>query len=243
MTTMWPSGRRDALVIVAKYPAPGFVKTRLGASIGLTQSALLYRAFLQDLAARFTAASHIAGYDLIWACVECDSPMTEILGDDAVIIAQRGVGFDERLYAIARDVSAMSYTRTIILGSDSPQVPMRTIERGFDLLASYDVALGPAEDGGYYLVGLKNEPTPPDIFTGIEMSTPLVLAQTLARAHTYNLSVCSLEMTFDVDTEADLPRLALALDAAPALAPRTRAVLGTILDWATLTEGETHGAR
>jgi hypothetical protein len=220
---------RDALVIVAKYPSPGRVKTRLGATIGYEQSALLYGAFLQDLADRFSQAAPVDGYDLLWACVEDAATMASVLGAEARIIVQRGDDFAERLYYICRDVAARGYTRTAILGSDSPQVPGAAIAEAFAALRDTDVVLGPADDGGYYLVGLWNQPAPPDLFTGITMSTPLVFTQTVERAHSLGLAVRVAPATFDVDNEVDLLRLAHALDAFPALAPRTHMLLESML--------------
>jgi rSAM/selenodomain-associated transferase 1 len=218
-------------VIVAKYPAPGRVKTRLGASIGYEQSALLYGAFLRDMAERFSHAARVDGYDLLWACVEDAATMAPVLGADTRIIVQRGDDFAERLYNICRDVAARGYTRTAILGSDSPHVSGAAIAEAFAALrdANADVVLGPADDGGYYLVGLWNQPAPPDLFTGITMSTPLVFTQTVERARSLGLAVRVAPATFDVDGEADLPRLAHALDAAPTLAPRTLKLLRDLL--------------
>lgn len=229
MTTSERNGHRDALVIVAKYPAAGQVKTRLGATIGYEQSAHLYRAFLHDLAHRFSQAALVDGYDLFWACPDDPTPLRTLLHTNGRILPQRGQDFAERLRNICRDVAALGYARTIILGSDSPQIPTATIARAFALLRDADVALGPADDGGYYLIGLHNHPAPPDLFTGIEMSTSRVLRQTLESAARLGLSVRQLAATFDVDTEADLLRLAHALDAEPMLAPRTHAVLETLL--------------
>ena len=233
--------RRDALVIVAKYPRPGHVKTRLGASIGFARAARLYRAFLDDLAERFTQAEARAGYDLIWACADDPAALARLLGPEAGarMIRQRGDDFAARLYHICRDTAALGYERTVILGSDSPQAPVSAVSRALALLECADVTLGPADDGGYYLVGVRNRPTPPDIFTGIVMSTPWVLAQTLERVATLGLSARVIETTFDVDTEADMLRLAQTLDAAPALAPRTHALLREL---AARTEGDTYGA-
>ena len=217
--------RRDALVIVAKYPRPGHVKTRLGASIGFEQSARLYSAFLHDLVGRFTTASAHGGYDLIWACADDPALMTPILGHGKRMMRQRGEDLAERLYAICCDTAALGYERTIILGSDSPHAPAAAVTDALALLESADVALGPAEDGGYYLVGVRNQPTPPDIFTGVTMSTSAVLAETVERVAALGLSAQFIKTTFDVDTEADMIRLAHLLDASPTLAPHTHELL------------------
>ena len=217
--------RGDALVIVAKYPRPGHVKTRLGASIGFEQSARLYSAFLRDLTERFTTASAHDSYHLIWACADDPTLMESILGHGKRMIRQRGEDLAERLYAICCDTAALGYERTIILGSDSPHVPAAAVTDALALLESADVALGPAEDGGYYLVGIRNQPTPPDIFTGVTMSTSAVLAETLERVAALGLSAQFIKTTFDVDTEADMIRLAHLLDASPTLAPHTHELL------------------
>ena len=240
-----PTRQHDALVIVAKYPAAGHVKTRLGATIGFEQSARLYHAFLCDLHERFSHASMTGGYDLIWACPDDPTSLTSIVGAEARILQQHGDDFAERLYQICRDCAALGYSRTVILGSDSPQAPANTMTRALALLASSDVVLGPAEDGGYYLIALRNQPTPPDLFTGITMSTPQVLAQTIERAATLGLSVELLESLSDVDVEEDLWQLGRALDASPSLAPRTHTLLQTLLTQAARpahSGGDGHGA-
>jgi uncharacterized protein len=228
--------RRDALVIVAKYPTPGKVKTRLGATIGNQRAADLYAAFLRDLRTRFAAAATMSGYDLIWACVPTETSMTTRLGTTATILPQRGHDFAERLYNICRDVAARGYRHTAILGSDAPQVAAATVVQAFHALMTADVVVGPAEDGGYYLIGVKNRPVPPDLFTGIEMSTERVLRETLARVGQLGLTYTQLATTFDVDTELDLMRLAHVLDRAPLLAPHTSYLLRTILAEATLAD-------
>lgn len=245
MTRTNPTRQHDALVIVAKYPAAGRVKTRLGVTIGFEQSAHLYRAFLCDLHERFSQVATTCSFDLIWACPDDPASLAPIVGAEARILQQRGDNFAERLYHICRDCAALGYSRTVILGSDSPQAPTDIVTRALTLLTSFDVVLGPAEDGGYYLIGLHNQPAPPDLFTGITMSTPQVFAQTLERAATLGLTVDLLEAIGDVDVEEDLWRLARALDAAPSLAPRTHALLqtyGTQASRPAHSGGDGHGA-
>ena len=233
--------RRNALVIVAKYPRPGHVKTRLGATIGFEQAARLYRAFLRDLAQRFTGAALAGEYDLIWACADDLALMAHILGPEARMMPQCGEELAQRLYHVCHDTASLGYARTIILGSDSPHVSAEAITRAFTLLESADVVLGPADDGGYYLAGLRNHPTPPDIFTGIVMSTSEVFAQTLERVDTLGLSVRQIEATFDVDTTEDMLRLAHLLDGSPALAPHTHALLESLSARAERPEGDANG--
>jgi len=229
----------DALVIVAKYPEPGVVKTRLAALIGAPQAATLYRAFLGDLAERFGAAQRAAGYHLRWACAPGRRPVEAlrgVVGDEGDIFAQRGDDFAERLYAIACDVRSAGYRRLVIMSSDSPHLPTGAVRAAFAALDSADVALGPAEDGGYYLVALPldgpacQRGAPPDLFRGVQMSTATTRASVSARAQALGLSTALLTPTFDIDEAPDLARLWVALrHADERLAPRTRLALAGLL--------------
>ncbi|MGI8827361.1 MAG: TIGR04282 family arsenosugar biosynthesis glycosyltransferase [Chloroflexota bacterium] len=210
----------DALVIVAKYPEAGAVKTRLGASIGYENAAHLYRAFLVDLVERFCRPQCSSLYHHFWSCPPAGRLLAEILGHDATILGQRGDNFADRLFNICLDMAAEGYRRLVIMASDSPQLPAAVVQHGFDALNTRDVVLGPAEDCGYYLIGLHLYPEPPDLFRGIEMSTPAVLARTVVRAADLACSVALLPYSFDVDEARDLPRLLDVLeksgmDAAP----------------------------
>jgi rSAM/selenodomain-associated transferase 1 len=211
----------DALVILAKQPLPGVVKTRLGATIGFERAAALYRAFLDDLRRRFEAAARTDGYTLVWACAPDTASLAPLLGLGAGLIAQRGEDLAERLYHVCVDLRASGYHRAVILGSDSPHLPAVAVTCAFDSLRRRDAVLGPAEDGGYYLVGVHLRPQPPDLFRGIRMSTPTVLQETRARARALGCSIGLLEPHFDVDEERDLDRLAAALRAGTFLAPAT----------------------
>lgn len=219
----------NALVIFAKYPEPGQVKTRLGKTIGDERAAALYRAFLADLAARFSNAAPQDGYDLYWACQPEMRPLAEIVGPQAQCFDQRGATLDERLANVCADLRAQGYSRAVILGSDAPHLPTALVRDAFARLAAHDAVFGPAEDGGYYLVGLRLEPEPPDLFSGIQMSTASVLAETLQRAELQRLTVALLPTLFDIDEAADLPRLAALLGDGTYEAPQTRAVLRQLI--------------
>ncbi|MEO7000947.1 MAG: TIGR04282 family arsenosugar biosynthesis glycosyltransferase [Ktedonobacterales bacterium] len=231
----------DALVIVAKYPEPGAVKTRLGATIGHERAANLYRAFLADLAARFGAAN---GYRLHWAVApgaHSIGALQTVFGPGARLFAQRGDDFAVRLYSIVEDMRDAGYRRVAILSSDAPQLPTWLVTDAFAALATGDVALAPAEDGGYSLIALHLEratgAAPPDLFRGIHMSTPTVLAETLQRAASLGLSTTLLPTSFDVDEASDLARLWAALADDATLAPQTYAALAELLPAMTAQAG------
>ena len=216
----------DVLAIVAKYPQPGRVKTRLGASIGHSAAAALYQAFLSDLAARFTRAATEDNYILWWACAPGFGPLQEIVGSDALLLTQRGVDFAERLYHVALDMRAFGVRRLVIMGSDSPHLAAALIREAFLAIEPRQVVLGPAEDGGYYLIGFDLAAGAPDFFRGIEMSTPHVLEETLARASALNFTAHLLPKTFDVDGIDDLQYLARTLaDTSVPECPHTLALL------------------
>ena len=215
----------DLLAIVAKYPQPGAVKTRLGARIGHENAARLYHSFLLDLRERFEAAAARDGYTLCWAYAPGLPSLRPLVRAGSLILPQRGDNFAARLRNITLDAAARGCERIVILGSDSPQVSGDIVAQAFTALETHDLALGPADDGGYYLIALRLRPEPLDLFSGIRMSTPTVLAETLERARASGLSVALLGATFDVDTTADLDRLRATLEADVALAPQTLAAL------------------
>lgn len=216
----------DALAIVAKYPEPGTVKTRLGAAIGYRNAADLYRAFLVDLAKQYGDNQHVDNYHLHWACAPSLQPMASVIGKGASLLQQRGRDFAERLFNVCVDMRSKGYRRLVISSSDSPHLPVGVVRQAFELLNRRDVVLGPAEDGGYYLIGLHLHPEAPDLFCGIPMSTATVLNDTVRRAEALGATVGMLTSTFDVDEAEDLPRLKQTLLRADvSLTPRTWEVL------------------
>jgi rSAM/selenodomain-associated transferase 1 len=216
----------DILAIVAKYPHPGQVKTRLGSGIGYASAAALYRAFLCDLADRFSSAGWDHGFTLSWACAPGPDQLQDIVGADARVLTQRGVDFADRLYYLAVDMETLGVRRLVIMSSDSPHLATAVVRDAFLAIHPGRVVLGPAEDGGYYLIGFDMTSGVPDLFRGIQMSTPHVLRETMARAVALHFSICLLPATYDIDEVSDLERLAreLAERRAPAC-PHTQAML------------------
>jgi glycosyltransferase A (GT-A) superfamily protein (DUF2064 family) len=228
--------RGDLLIIAARQPLPGFTKTRLGRAIGMERAAMLYRAFLTDLASRFIPAATAGRFDLAWAFTPSGCDFSRVLADltpfaarsDGAVryIAQEGEGWDVRQQHLLRWGHEGGYDRIILTASDSPQMTVATIEDAFAALASHDVVLGRVHDGGYYAIGLRG---PHDVLTGVPMSTSCAADAVIARAEAQGLSVAELPATFDIDEAADLALLIEALDREPTLAPATRAELGRLL--------------
>ncbi len=214
-----------ALVIVARTPHLGQVKTRLAASLGSVATLQLYRAFLTDLTLRFATASDCA---LHWAYTPAEGDFATELAQlvpgvpSGACFPQHGLTFAERLYQVFRETTTRAFARTIVISSDSPQVSSDLVSQARSALDEYDVVLGPAEDGGYYLIAMRELY---DLFTSIPMSTDQVLRMTVARAREWSLSVHLLDTLFDVDELPDFLRLARLLQDNPALAPATAACI------------------
>ena len=217
-----------ALVIMARYPEKGKVKTRLARSIGEEETVKLYQAFLIDLAHRF--AGWI--YDLYWAHTPSEIDFTAFMATLASVDAtsmgsfsQDGPDLATRLHRAFRFTHSCQFQYTILIGSDSPQVSRATIMQARQALDHADVVLGPAEDGGYYLIAMKE---PHDLFSAIPMSTDAVLQMTIERAYQLDLSVHLLEPLFDVDELPELHRLSDLLQEKSYLAVETAVQLAQL---------------
>jgi rSAM/selenodomain-associated transferase 1 len=228
---------RQALFIVARTPIAGQTKTRLGARIGLETAATLYAAFLRDLGMRFADAAAPESFDLWWYYTAPDE-MDDVTAEGSfaraappggTLLRQVGDDFGQLLRFGFEALRERGYKRIIVIGSDSPQIPAAWIRAAFAALCDSDVVIGPARDGGYYLLGLRADAALPDLFTGVQMSASDTCARTIERARRQNLSVAYTPRSFDVDEGDDLHLLRETLCAAPSReadpAPATLAAL------------------
>jgi len=206
------------LVVFLKEPRPGAVKTRLAASIGPQAAAELYRALAEAV---LEATTPVAGeYErlVFFDPPEARSALREWL-PGVSLRAQAGGELSARLADAFARAFGRGATRVAIVGSDAPALTRETVLQALDGLTLADVVLGPAEDGGYYLIALRAPH--PELVGGIDWSTPAVLQQTLERAAAAGLLVRQLERLRDVDTLEDLrgewPRLEGRLSGRPEL--------------------------
>lgn len=202
----------EALIILARHPRAGEVKRRLAAELGVEAARDLYEAFVRDLLSRFPQAI---------VAVEPskdEQAFRRLFGFDRTI-PQTGLDLGERLERAAFG-ALRTNERVCLIGSDLPHLPPQVVSEAFEALQAADVVLGPARDGGYYLVGLRREAS---IFRGIDWSTPRVLAQTLEKASAAGLSTRKLRTLIDVDTMDDLGDVFDEVFAAPL--PKTQAVM------------------
>jgi rSAM/selenodomain-associated transferase 1 len=216
-TVMHLPGSNRVLVIMAKAPRPGGVKTRLAPSFSPEAVTDLYCCLLDDTLA---LARSLGDVEIAIMCPESDLNQMRQLADRAVsVVAQKGEGLAAGLTSVFAHFSEDRQRRIIAFNSDSPHLPPSVLGGAFETLATHDVVVGPTHDGGYYLVGAKT--SHPTLFANDGMGTGTALEKLLARARALALSVDFAEPFYDIDVADDLIRLAEELRLAPARAPRT----------------------
>jgi hypothetical protein len=206
------------LAVMAKAPRAGLVKTRLCPPLSPDEAAELAGAFLLDAVdlVRSVAAARPA---MVYAPLEARA-FFHALAPDFTLVAQRGDDLGARLSHAFEDLLADGAPGAIVIGSDVPTLPSAVLEAALERLAGADLVLGPSEDGGYYLIGLR-EPRA-SLFADMAWSTEDVFEETMCRAGALGLDVGLLPAWFDVDTAADLERLEAALAAPGSGARHTR---------------------
>jgi uncharacterized protein len=195
---------RDILYVAAKAPREGVAKTRLGREVGHGAAVGLYRAFLLDLAARFSGAPFPVGWYITppdaWADL---APLVDGHAEPRVLFQGDG-DWTERQRDLFRGAAGRGEERTVLVASDSPQLDVGVVEEAFRALEEHEIVVGPTHDGGYYLIGMRGWH---DVLHNIPMSTNTVLDDIAARARASGLSVGWVETTFDVDEVEDLDHL------------------------------------
>jgi uncharacterized protein len=213
--------RGRTLVVMAKAPRPGMVKTRLAQSLPVEAVTELYRCFLDDTMA---LAHSLGSVEVAIMCPASDvEELTRLAPGVVGVVAQKGQGLAAGLTSVFAYFTAPGRQRVVAFNSDSPHLPPSILESAFETLTGHDVVVGPTHDGGYYLVGAKA--AHPTLFDGDGMGTHNALEALLARAQGLQLSVGFTEPFYDIDVEGDLTQLASELRLAPARAPRTAAWL------------------
>lgn len=209
------------LVIMAKAPRPGVVKTRLASSLSPAAVTAFYCCLLDDTLA---LARSLSGVEVAIMCPSSDvNELAQLAGNEVKVVAQIGEGLAAGLTSVFAHFAASGRQRVIAFNSDSPHLPASVLEGAFDALIAHDIVVGPTHDGGYYLVGAKA--AHPALFDSGGMGTKSALEALLARARALQLSVGFTDPFYDIDTQPDLTRLAAELRLAPARAPRTAAWL------------------
>jgi len=236
-----------ALAVMTKAPQAGRVKTRLVPPLTPEQAAELNKCFLRDTAAAIssacsrsetaTGACGIAVYTPVGA----ESAYNDILPADFSLLPQRGEKFGERLYFAVEDLFNCGFESVCLIDSDSPTVPAENFQKAIELLSMSEdrVVLGPSDDGGYYLIGVKKPHR--HLFDQIDWSTERVLIQTMQRATAIGLELKLLPTGYDVDDGVSLHRLRkelLAGTTSADAAPHTREFLASFV-----AQEKLHGRR
>jgi rSAM/selenodomain-associated transferase 1 len=216
--TAAPARNSDrVLVIMAKAPRPGTVKTRLTPSLPPQAVTAFYRCLLDDTLA---LAQSLGGVEIAIMCPDSDvSELAGLAGRGVRVVAQKGQGLAAGLTSVFAHFGAGRQRCIIAFNSDSPHLPRTFLEEAFETLAAHDLVVGQTYDGGYYLVGAKA--SHPTLFIADGMGTSTALERLLSRARVLELSVGLADPFYDIDVAEDLIRLATELERAPSRAPRT----------------------
>ncbi len=218
----------NILGIFAKLPQPGQVKTRLAAATSPAFAAEVADAMLRDTLDR------LAGIDaerwLVFAPTDADAALTEIVSGRYQLTRQGDGDLGQRLQRFIQAKMRTGTERIVVVGADSPTMPIDIVELAFRELASANVVVGPATDGGYYLIGCARRVPP--IFTGIAWGTATVLRDTMVRLDA-DARFALLPPWYDVDTLDDLRMLRGHLDALARVGmdpacPRTKRMSATL---------------
>ena len=218
--------RTNILSVIAKRPAPGQTKTRLLPTLSPEQAAALSECFLKDTLDLIRQVPNVQRE--IAFLPETERPYFARLAPDFGLHLQEGADLGARLDRALQHYLKPGNGRAVIMDSDSPTLPAACLVQAFEELeGGADVVLGPCDDGGYYLIGLKRPA--PRLLREVPMSTPRVLQCTLALAAAENLKVSLLPTWYDVDEITSLERLQQELEQGrPETARHTRAFLTTV---------------
>jgi rSAM/selenodomain-associated transferase 1 len=195
-----------ALAVMAKAPRAGKVKTRLAPALGFEGSAAINVCFLRDTTRNIAevAAQGAAEGLVCYTPVGDEVAFDGLLPEGFALIAQRGDAFGERLLAAAEDILSCGFGAVCLIDSDSPTLPHAALLQAVEALQEPGdrIVLGGSDDGGYYLIGLKQPHAAP--FERITWSTSTVYAETMERCAEAGLAVVELPIWYDVDDAATL---------------------------------------
>lgn len=198
------------LLVFARLPEKGKVKTRLAAAIGEERALAVYEAMLRDVIAALGESTAETEIEFLWppASAANGAALRRAFAHHAVAM-QIGADLSDRLSMAFSERFYFHHTEKIVaIGVDDPTLPRALIDHAFALLDSVEWVAGPAADGGYYLIGCRGASFDPDVFQNIEWGSSRVLTETLAKIRDIGQSVALLPERYDIDTVSDLERFA-----------------------------------
>jgi len=193
---------KEGILLFAKYPEIGKVKSRLSESIDRNSVVKIYKLFVQDILMKIKDTP----YETIICYYPDDSieKFKDWIGEKYLFIPQIGKNLGERLKNSFEKCFSNGFSKLIAIGGDSPDLKLDIIKEAFDNLKNYDSVIGPCADGGYYLIGFSKESFYPTVFDEIPWSTAEVFKKTMDVFSRGNQKVHILPKWYDVDTIDDL---------------------------------------
>lgn len=221
---------KQALIVFAKWPVPGSVKTRLVPPLTELEAARLYSSFLLDALEQYT--DPVLTSDVVLRVYMTGSRQSSILKSSELgpynLFEQKGEGLGARLLRAFVETFAAGYERCIVIGTDHPTLPISFVSEAFHALKTpFSVTVGPTEDGGYYLLGMN------ELYSSLfemEYSQPFVFGTTLKLIRQTNAHLTVLPEWYDVDDVSDLKRLSADLQNGANVGVRTRDSLEALLE-------------
>lgn len=213
---------KDCILFFVKYPTPGEVKTRLAKDSSPELAAEFYSVFVEEKLSEL-AENTEADIIVCHAPESARKDMPDWLGTSYRYIGQKGTDLGIRMENGFREAFFMGYGRVVLVGSDIPALTADIIQEALNALSPDTAALGPADDGGYYLIGFQKGSLVPDIFHHMEWSTDLVFQQTVSRLEEAGTAVHELPQLEDTDTIEDVETL-IALGSMGPLGPKSLAM-------------------
>jgi rSAM/selenodomain-associated transferase 1 len=194
---------QSQLGVFAKYWEPGQVKTRLARDTSHEFAASVYRQFIQ---ATLETATGIAQRSVLaFTPTDQYTEFIQCLPAGWTMVAQATGDLGQRMLAYFADAHAHQIEKVVLIGSDSPHLPAALLQQAFDQLDAHQCVIGPARDGGYYLIGARN--IVPPVFEDVDWSTDDVLPQTITKLQDANISYSLLPPWLDIDTIDDFHEL------------------------------------
>jgi uncharacterized protein len=194
---------RECLIIFTRYPEPGKVKTRLIPALGAVGAATLHQRMTEHTLQQARALRQTRSLSIeVWFTGGSVLQMQEWLGTDVEVQPQPTGNLGDRMAEAFKSAFCKGYSSAVLIGTDCPDLNTAVMEESFSALKHEEVVIGPALDGGYYLIGMRYINR--KLFVGISWSTQVVLQQTLSIAKHLNLGVVLLSSLNDIDTPEDI---------------------------------------
>lgn len=196
------------LLVFARLPELGKVKTRLAAGVGDERALAIYEAMLRDLIANIGESTPETEIEFLWAPTPAanGAALRRAFAHHGTAM-QTGENLGDRLsMALSERFFFHRTQKIVVIGVDDPTLDRELIDHAFALLDSCEYVVGPAADGGYYLIGCRALAFAPEVFLGVDWGTPTVLATTLGKIAALERTVALLPQRYDIDVPADLER-------------------------------------